>query len=175
MLQFAFESYDPEVYPAVRFLLQIVRRAGVLCDGAVADPVSQRYDLPENYLLHGTTDFAVDVRDVVSIRHRQTSVGWHFFTFGLQKFDLPEVEVQGCQSFDQPAAGALLLGLGQQMLKGIKVEPGGAAGAKSSPFSIRVGGLDRGHWEGISVLELIPQATQTSSDSLAIWLQEQSN
>lgn len=168
-MQMAFEIHDPNVYPAVRFFLRIARRAAELSDAAIADPVSQRYALPEELVLPGTTDFKTDVRDVVTVRFRERPDGYHCFTLGMQKFDLPELEIYGCDKEVEPLAVRFLLGICQSVLTGKLLKDGAKVGAPGLPFEIRPGGLDPQLWRGTACYELLPPTQNTSSEALVAW------
>lgn len=168
-LQMAFEIHDPAVYPAVRFFLRIARRAAELADGAIADPISQRYLLPQDLVLPGTTDFKVDVRDVVTVRFRERPDGYHCFTLGMQKFGLPELEVYGCDQEVEPLAVRFLLGACQAILAGKPLKDGAKIGAPGMPLEVRPGGLEPQFWRGVECFELLPPTHNTASEALIAW------
>jgi len=171
VLQLAFESHDARVYPAVRFFLRVAKRIGELTDGVVADPISQRYTLPEDVLFDGTTDFQLDVRDVATVRFRHRSDGLHCFTLGMQKFSLPELEVYGCDQEVEPLAVRLLLGACQSALRGKPLREGGRIGAPSMPLEVRPGGLDPTLRKDVACFELLPPTQHTVSEALIAWAQ----
>jgi hypothetical protein len=43
-------------------------------------------------------------------------------------------------------------------------------GAKEAPLKVAVGGLDRGMWEGIPCLELIPEGKGSADEAMGAWL-----
>jgi hypothetical protein len=169
VIQLAFESHDARVYPAVRFLLRIARRFAELTEGVIADPISQRYALPQDVLLYGTTDFQTDVRDVVTVRFRDRPDGLHCFTLGMQKFGLPEIEILGCDKNVEPLATRLLLGACQSALRGKPLRDGDHIGDTAIPIEVRPGGLDPAFWKGIPCLELLPPTQHTIAEALTAW------
>jgi hypothetical protein len=172
--QLTFESHDPTVYPALDFVLSVARRMGELTDGVVADPVSQRYLLPEQVAHPLRFAPEVDARDFVSVAQRTRPDGLHIFTLGLQKFGLPELEIIGLTPGDVPAAETLLISLAQVSLLGQGPKSGDKVGAADMPFELREGGFDPALWEGIPCLELLPPTTHTAGEALAAWRAEMS-
>lgn len=151
LLQITFESYDPEVYPALSFLLQVAERLGTLCEGVVADPIAARYRLPERLRHYPSIDPKVDARDHVNVRARSENSGLRVYTTGLRKFTLSEYEVANVPEAAQADAETLLIRLAQTALMGKAPREGSRIG----DIEVRVGGLDRGLWEGINVMELL--------------------
>lgn len=161
LMQLTLETHDAEVYPALRFLGELSRRLGELTEGVVADPISQRYRLPHE-VLPGTDQGASASEHVVV-----HAAGRDAFTLGLQKFALPELEIKDVpEGLDGPAS-KLLLGLAQRALNGEALEVGARVGGKSALLELAPGGLDRGRWEGIACLEIIPTRGRTLADGLA--------
>jgi hypothetical protein len=170
--QATFESHDPNVYPSIRFHLELVRRLADLTDGVVADPVSKRYLLPQIVLRPGTTDTATNVLDVVTFGTAVRPNGMHAFTLGLQKIALPELEITGLDPNISDLAGEFLLSVAQGELQGRVVTNGAKLGATSGLFEARQGGHDRALWEGIDVMELLPPTKLTATDALEAWDRE---
>lgn len=173
LAQATFESHDPDVYPSIEFLLRVAKRAAELTEGVIADPISQRYLLPEDVLLSGTTDASVNVLDVVSFSTADRPDGMHAFTLGLQKFALPELEITGLAPDTRQIAGDFLLSAAQTILKGNVLVPGTKLGAPSAMFEVQEGGHDRSLWDGVAVLELLSPLRITATDALEIWHREQ--
>ena len=171
--QATFESHDPQVYPSILFLLGLAKRLSLLTDGAIADPISQRYLLPEDILRTGTSETSVDVLDVVSYSTADRPDGMHAFTLGLQKFALPELEITGLAPDTRRLAGDFLLSAAQTILRGMVLTPGAKLGSNSALFEAQEGGHDRALWEGIQVLELLAPTHMTATDALEIWHREQ--
>lgn len=172
VLQLAFETHDPEVYPAVKFMLSLSSRLAALTDGVVADSISRRYLFPEKVFHVPTSNDKIDARDVVAISYRVRPDGIHCFTLGMQKFALPEVELYGIEDHAHDLASVFLLGLCQTALLGKLLETGAKAGSGAIPFEIRAGGLDRAMWEGIDCFELLPPTRNTASEALIAWAEE---
>ncbi len=171
LAQLTFESHDPMVYPALDFFLGVAARLGQLTDGVVADPISQRYELPEQVFspLRTTERLAVYADEHVAIKFRVKPDGLHAYTLGLQKFALPELELMTLLDSDQSAAILALSWLTQQILMGQVVQAGYEVGGRKMPFEVREGGFDRGLWEGVPVFELLPPTSETASDALREW------
>ncbi len=162
ILQLRFESHDPSVYPALDFLLAVASRLGTLTDGAVADPISQRYLLPNQVFAKPRLNALVDAREHVSVQLRGTPAGVHAYTKGLQKLGLPELEIQTLSPGSEVAAERFLLAACQSELEGKVVR----SGQRLGKFEVKEGGFDRGLWEGIPVFELLPPKAMTASEAL---------
>lgn len=167
LIQLTFETHDALVTPALAFLYQTVRRMSELTEGVVADPIAQRYMLP-NELPKPSPDGLPLAPDHVSIRYLDRDGVRTAFTLGLQKFALPEWELRDLAPTDDRAASIVLLSVAQALLNGDKI----AIGDRAGTFDVAPGGLDRGLWEGILVQELIPPREKSVSDCLAEWLRE---
>ncbi len=162
LLQLRFESHDPAVYPALDFMLAISTRLGTLTEGAIADPVSQRYLLPSEVFHAPRLNPLVDAREHVATHNRVEPQGLRVFTKGLQKFALPELEISALSPGYEGRAGAFLLGTAQRVLEGNLLQ----SGTKLGRFSVAEGGLDRGLWEGIPCYELLPPTALTAAEAL---------
>jgi hypothetical protein len=169
LVQLVFKSYDPAVYPAVDFMLAVAKRLAELTDGVVADPLSQVYRLPADLVTERKEGEQFSVQDVVAVRTRADGARLHVFTLGLQKFGLPELEIAGVPKEIEDVATRFLLGAGKTQLKGVKMEPGDKLGSPKLPLRVAEGGLDRRMWEGVTVLELIPEKTGPIEESLLMW------
>ncbi len=175
LLQLTFESYDPETYPALDFFLSVAQRLAELCDGVVADPVSQVYRLPTQVFSTRPEGVPIMAADHVQVKHRPHEGRVHVFTCGLIKFDQPEVEVYGLSEVNTDTAARFLMGLAQAVLLGSRLEPGAVVGVQGSGLKVAVGGLDRGMWEGVPCMELIPEAKGTTDDAVIAWLSSVEN
>lgn len=168
LIQLTFESYDPAVHPAVRLMYEVAARMADLTGGLVADPISQVYKMPGDALsLVGSDGFAV--QDFVAVHSRVRENGFGMFTMGMQKFGLPEFEISGVGEAQAQTTARLLLGLCQGVLRGKSLTAGDSVGSKKAAFRIAAGGFDRGQWEGIPVLEVLPENTEDVNDVLARW------
>ena len=170
ILQLTFGSYDPKTFPALDFLLSIAKRLAEETDGVVADPVCQVYRLPSQVFSPRPAGELIAATDHVQVKDRTVDGMHHVYTLGLSKFDLPEVEMFGVSEANRHSAHRFMLGLAQSVLTGARLEPGAIVGAKESPVRVAVGGLDRGMWEGIACLELIPEGKGTVDEALVAWL-----
>jgi hypothetical protein len=162
ILQLRFESYDPDVYPALDFLLALTAHLGVLTEGAIADPICQRYRLPEQVFATPRVNPVVDAREHVEVHLRGTPAGVHAYTKGLQKFVQPELEIQNLNPGSEMQALPFLVGICQRVLEGKLVTPG----QKFGKFEVKEGGFDKALWEGIPCYELLPPTTMTASEAL---------
>jgi hypothetical protein len=160
LCQFTFESHDPDVYPALDFLLGCTARLGELTEGVIADPVAERYLLPNELLILPRADEKVDAREHVMIHWRPEGTQWHAYTRGLFKFIQPEFELYGIEEHDKQRVTKFLLGASQAVLLGHLVTNGSQIG----PFEARQGGLNRALWDGLPVMELLPPTKKTVSE-----------
>lgn len=166
LIQLSFESHDPMVAPSLDFLLRFAQRAADLSDGAIADPISQRYLLPADIALPSSADL-IDPVAHVSLRSVAEPTGLRVFTLGLQKFGIQEVELGEVPDSLLGAAETLLMGIAENALKGKLPGLGDWVGTDGRKcFELVEGGLNRGRWEGIPVLELIPARGTTVADQL---------
>ncbi|HWA82377.1 MAG TPA: hypothetical protein VG820_03015 [Fimbriimonadaceae bacterium] len=162
ILQLHFESHDPSVYPALDFLLSCVFRLAALSEGAIADPISQRYLLPEQVFAKPRLNPLVDAREHVAVHLRGTTSGVHAYTRGLQKFALQELEIKSLSPGSEMVAERFLLAACQKILEGRLV----GSGHKIGRFEVREGGFDRELWEGIPCFELLPPTSTTATEAL---------
>jgi hypothetical protein len=169
LAQLTFESHHPMVYPALDFFMGVARRIAQVSDGVVADPVSQRYLLPEEVFRLDRLDPRVDAREQLATKRRRRPDGLQVYTLGMQKFGLPEYEILNLFDEDEPYAHAFLLSLSQQVLLGDLTRPGDQFGLPKFQFEAREGGFERDLWEGISVFELLPPTTLTAGECLRAW------
>ena len=165
LVQLSWESHDPEVYPALDFFLRIARRLAEITDGIVADPISERYLLPDQVFVNPRVDSLVDAREHVYIHSRPDQGMLHVYTKGLIKIGQPEIELSGVpqESYDQ--AGRLLMSAAQGVFMGFLI----SSGSDVAGFEAREGGHDKSRWEGIPVLELLPPTGMPVGQILANW------
>ena len=169
LAQFRYESHDPDVFPSLDFLLGVAMRLAQLGEGVIADPISRRYRLPQQVFARDRIDPRIDARDHIAINFRPGGSDLHAFTLGMQKFNLPEYEIQGIAESDQDLAGRFLIALSQKVLLGDLTKNGEQFGAPKFAFEAREGGLDRGMWEGIPVFELLPPTGTPVGECLRAW------
>jgi hypothetical protein len=173
LMQVTFESHDPAVYPALDFLMGIVRKMALLTDGVIADPMCQAYRLPHGQEEVHDEGLPFSTESHIAIRQLPRGPGFHLSTLGLAKFAMHEVEIDGVDQAAVAAGKMMLLGVAQSCLQGKKVEPGDRLGSPAKPLRVAEGGLDRGMWDGIPCLELIPDIQGETSASLLAWHDEQ--
>lgn len=172
LLQLTIVSYDPAVYPAAEFLLKVADRLARETEGVVADPISQVYTLPGEVLHEPPAGMPIVASDYVKVKHRPSREGLlHVTTLGLQKFVLPEIEIEGVDESDLAIASLLLQSLAQTVLTVDRLGVGDRIGPDEAPLRVAEGGLDRAFWNGIPAFELIPDRT-TVSQSLRAWTRE---
>lgn len=168
LLQLTFESHDPAVYPSLEFFDAITRRLAALTEGCIADPISQRYRLPDWVPAPRSMGEPIRWEDVLTIRALERAEHWSVHTLGLQKFALPEIEL--CVSSEPDPAAAELLGeLAQSVLLGNPLPVGKRVGAPGAEFTVSRGGADRALWEGIECLALEPPRGQTAESAIEAW------
>lgn len=166
--QLTFESHDPDVYPAIDFLLDIAGRLAFLSDGAVADPLSRRYLLPHELRQSVRLDPKVDARETVAVDRRGQQGREHVATHGMLKFDMPELEIESLLPDEVGLAGRFLIACAQAALLGDPPQSGDRYGAPSALFEAREGGFDP-VWQGLPVLELLPPTHLTAGEALRAW------
>lgn len=169
LCQLSFEAHDPMVYASLDFLLAVCERLGELTQGVIADPLSETYKLPAA-LRAADSASPVDSRNFVNVKMDRESI----YTRGMQKFALPEFEINGITGADEALGAEFLYGLCQMVLLRGPVEPGARVGAKATPLQIAEGGLDRAKWEGIPCFELIPVQGGTT-EALRAWGSDRRN
>ena len=170
LAQLTFESYHPQAYPALDFLLSVAQRLAVLTDGVIADPVSQSYRLPESLIHQRPENVQIIAPDHVDVKVRPLEAGLHMYTLGLGKFDQPEIEIYGLSPTVQSDAARFLYGLSQAVLQGGKLEAGAEVGAPSSPVKVAEGGLEEAVWGKARCFELIPSGQGRIEDSISAWV-----
>lgn len=152
LLQLSFESHDPDVYPALDFVLGIAARLGTLTSAVVADPISERYLMPNELIMRPRTDPHVDAREHVFVHRRPEGTTWHLYTKGLSKILQPELEIYGIETPDQDDAARFLMSASQGVFEGYLVQNGSTLG----PFEARQGGTNKAIWGNAIVMELLP-------------------
>ncbi|MCW5942199.1 MAG: hypothetical protein KIS66_08200 [Fimbriimonadaceae bacterium] len=157
LLQFTFGSHDPAVYPSLDFLLDVAGRLGTLVEGVVADPIAETYRLPGELRWRPRLDPRVDAREHVVVRVVPQRMGFWAHTLGLRKFTIPEIEVYGVPPDLEGQVAAVLMAIAQGSLLGEVPRPGLGFGSAKNPLVAHLGGHDKGRWEGIPVLELLPE------------------
>lgn len=170
LIQFNFETHDPEVYPACAFLLSVASRLGILTEGLVGDPICQRYEMPEAFL--PLSSQRLDVSQYVTTNMRARAGGLTVYTLGLQKFGLEELEIEGIRPGNESGAQHFLLSAAQEILRGAKLVEGAHVGSSRVPFTARIGGLDRSFWAGLPVFELVPPLDAVPEQAIEAWYSE---
>ncbi len=164
--QFRFESHDPMVAPALRFILGLAVRLGSLTDGVIADPLAERYVLPERALRGERLDSDISAATHITVGFRLLATGLHAYTRGMQKFLLPELEILELLEGDETVAEQYLLNVAQGQLDGHRLSSGDRIGARAHPCFVQPGGLDSAFWAGIDVFELRPAVGVEASTAI---------
>lgn len=167
LVQMSFESHDPMVTPAVVFFLALAKRLAILVGGMVADPLAEKYRMPDEVLRPGVLGLPFHIRDVMSPHFKPRDSGSvYVYTRGMQKFGLPEWELDNVPEQFAAVAANLLEVLSSMQLQKTDFQLGDGVGSRDAPLMIATGGLDRGMWEGISCFELIPDKGKTVEECL---------
>ncbi|MBS1714046.1 MAG: hypothetical protein JST30_06880 [Armatimonadetes bacterium] len=169
LLQVTVESYDPRTYPALDFFLQVAARAALLTQGVVADPLAHRYLDPATFPTATGPDRPFHVTDHVSIGSRRKDAGTSVYTQGLLKFSRPEIEITGLSDASVGTAALFLTSLASTVMEGKSLDPGDRLIDSEEGLQVAVGGLDRGQWDGVPCLELIPVRTGGLGAALDKW------
>lgn len=167
MVQLSFESHDPDVFPAVILMLALARRLATLVGGIVADPLAEKYRMPDEVLRPGILGLPFHVRDVMSPHLKPCSDGnVYVYTRGMHKFGLPEWEIDHVPKSHANIAAHLTEVLCSMLLQKTHFTLGDGVGSREAPLIIASGGLDRALWEGIPCFELIPDKEKTIQECL---------
>jgi hypothetical protein len=164
LLQLTVQSHDPMVYPALDFILACAKRMAELSEGVVADPLSQRYLLPEQVFHTPRVDPRIDARDHISVVSSAANGKVSVRTCGLYKFVQPELEITGLNNEQVENASRLLVSVAQGVLCGFLVQPGSTI----TSFEAAPGGLSDPDGSA-PVLELIPKVRLSLSEALTNW------
>lgn len=172
ILQLTFEAFDPALYPALRFMLSLASRLGELCQGVIADPLSQVYRVPSSIPSPTPDGQEFEVRDFVSTTRQLGQGNWTFSTAGLAKFDQPEVVLSEVPDAWTVAAESLLLSVAAGVMKGRTLSPGDKLVSEQG-WVVAVSGDNVAAQSGIGParFELLPAGKRSVQDSLADWMQ----
>jgi hypothetical protein len=162
LLQISIESFDPEVYPALDFILGITHKISVLSDGLIADPISERYLFPHQLFQQPRIDPKVDAREHIYVHSRPYQGGSRVYTKGLFKFLQPELELMGVGDVSIVKAKELLMSVCQGVLQGHLVQNGSRVGE----FEARQGIAEPRFWDGIPVYELLPPTKMSVEEAI---------
>lgn len=155
MVQITFEAFDPAVHPALDFLLLVARRIAERTEGVIADPICQRYLLPEQLIQRPRWTPAYDSREHIAIKIEPD--GGYVYTLGLLKFHHPELEISGVSN--PASAEQALQSVCQQILAGNPIVAGDRV--KVGDHMLSAGHTSRpSKWDGLPVLELLPPPGQ---------------
>ncbi len=122
--QIRFESHDADVAPSLDFCAQFCLRFGLLAGAAIADPLSERYLMPENLGRFSSNASFTAAPDYIVVKSEQGVLE----TRGLLKFALPELRISGVLADDQMKGQAMLLTVAQTVLDGAPLKVGAVLG-----------------------------------------------
>jgi hypothetical protein len=158
LVQCSFETHDPQPAAALHFFHGFVSSLASHSGGVIADAISQRYFEGGIFAPDFPSEGPVSAPSLVKVIESRPG---YVHTLGMQKISQPEFEIQGFQ--DSEKAMVVLLSLAQHVLESGPM----TFGAQVGDFTLREGGLDRGRWEGIPVLELVCNTTGGTDAALA--------
>lgn len=171
MLQLTIESHDPDVYPAIDFILGVAQRLAVLADGVVADPISQRYLLPNQVIALPRIDPKVDAREMVSVHFLDRGAEAYVYTRGMVKIVQPEMEMDSVPIQHLRTAQGFLMSAAQGVYSGDLLKSGNLLSAGRESFEVRPGGFEANIWGETPVLELLPPTGSSVGTLLESWQQ----
>lgn len=120
MLQFRFESHDPDVYPALDLILTLAKRCGTMTDAVIADPLSERYLLPDQLFMIPRLDPVVDCREHIFVHEAKGRI----YTKGMSKILQSELLIEDCPESLRQIAGGFLITIAQTVFMGHPVAKG---------------------------------------------------
>ena len=147
------EAPGENVQGTVVFATRVAQRLASLADGVIMDTAGYRFFGPAGWPVENPIS-EFDAREHVHI-HFEGESAW-FHTHGLVKFGRPELEIYEVPPELNEAAYAMLLDVCQYVITTSLISPGQTCGDPEQPFYAREGKKnDAGHWNGVSVLELV--------------------
>jgi hypothetical protein len=146
-----------DVRETVIFATNLAKRLAILSDGIVMDTCAYRFFGPAGWPVENPiAEFDAREHVHVHIETGEGEAGSWFHTHGLTKFGRPEMEIYDVPSDMDEVAFAMLLDTAQYVITSGLIEPGQTCGDPNHPFFAREGTKNReGHWEDVSVLELV--------------------
>lgn len=165
ILQLAFQSHDPMVYPALRLLLKVAARLGHLTDGAIADPQAAAYRFPSE-LEPADDGLPIHADQFVQLGVAAEPDSNTVYTLGMRKFVLPEFQIADVPDSMVGPAMQVLLALCQLVLTEGPVQVGHTIGSRKLPFTVAEGGVGPVGIEGVSTYELIPPRNHTVAECI---------
>lgn len=170
LIQLSFETYDPAVAPSADFLLRIAAKVAELTDGVIADPIAQRYFMPDE--ISGNSPETIDAVVHIAVRQQPTGPNVRVATLGMQKFLLPEYSIADVPERLATVGEAFLLSLAQSHFRGKIPTLGDRVGAKGAPFLVCESVYDPRMDDGSQQWELVPGRKATAEESLLAWAAE---
>ncbi|MBS1724577.1 MAG: hypothetical protein JSS66_16670 [Armatimonadetes bacterium] len=151
ILQATFEAYDPDLYPALEFVLRVTSRLAELTEGVIADPLAMTYRMPEDVPSAPNPGDAFNVRDFVTIQ----GAGPDLRTAGLLKFSHPEIVLSNVEPELLDQAALFLLSVAHGVLKGKALNSGDKLVSEKSWIVGETPAVGP-QWDMAPALELIP-------------------
>lgn len=164
LIQLSVSAHDPMVSSTMHFMLSLASHLARLTGGVVADPMAQDYLSADQTLPKFNPEDVMPASQVIKV---STPKPGYSCTHGMLKFALPELEISG---FSEPLTGAsqlLLLGTAQTIFNHGPLVVGAKIGDSRASFSVVSGGFDRARWDGIPVLDLLPDQTAQVDEAIA--------
>lgn len=168
VINLLFKAYSPDLYPAVRFMLDTAKRIAQVTGGVVADPLAETYRMPDELDLRTKLSEQIDFREICSVKIVKLSDGVWASTRGLVKLNLPEFEMYGIPESMVETAATMLASAGQQALIGEPMKPGETAFAPEEPMTVREGARSNAEWGDRPVLEFF-DSSGGSEFGVAAW------
>ena len=156
LIQITFESHHAEVIPALSFWISVARRMAELTAGVIADPLAEKYLLPED--VHDPQGF--DIRDHISVIQSPARIA----TRGMSKFALPEIQFSDVEPDDRDLAAGFLYSVADAILHRGPIEPGNQIGTVEVPIDVAAAP----NLQGPPVLELIPPPGKTVGQAVTL-------
>lgn len=170
LMTLTFKGYSPELFPSVRFFLDVASRIAELSNGVIADPLAEVYRDPKEFRLPGRLDPRLDFREIGSIKAVALSDGLWISTRGLAKFNLPEFEMFGIPMDLRDGAARMLIAAAQQTLLGLPMKAGETAFAPGTPLYIVVGSKKSDEWGDRPVLEFTDEDGRGAAKGVRAWV-----
>ena len=165
LMQLTFEAYDPKLYPALDFVLQVASRLGSLTDGLIADPLAGQYRMPESLPSPRGDGENFSVQDFVTVQSAPSDSTVRLTTAGMVKFGHPEITISVVPLAQIRSASSALLSTAAGVMKGKTLSPGDVLVVRKKWIVGEVAATGPG-WIGTTTLELLP-AAGTLEETLA--------
>lgn len=173
ILQLTYESYDPDLYPALRFLLEVASKLATLSEGLIADPLSRIYRKASSVPSPAQPGMEFNVLDFVATEKTFEHDTWTVRTAGLVKFDQPEIQISQVPEAFVRAAESLMMSVSSGIMRGKTLSVGdkliSETGWIVAGSASELGPIAKELGIGSRMYELLPAGSKTVSESLAEW------